>query len=77
MNKVMALAIMECQNKNTQMIKHFLQTFTKCLQDYTGINNYKFDPNRIMCDEGCANMNAIEEVFGKQFMACQRVVTCQ
>ena len=23
MNKVMALAIMECQNKNTQMIKHF------------------------------------------------------
>ena len=36
-NKVMALAIMECQNKNTQMIKHFLQTFNKCLQDYTGI----------------------------------------
>ena len=30
-----------------------------------------------MCDEGGASMNAIEEVFGKEFMACQRVVTCQ
>ena len=72
----MALAIMECQNKNTQMMKHFLQTFNKCLQDYTGID-YKFDPYGIMCDEGGANMNAIEEVFGKEFMAHQRVVTCQ
>ena len=72
----MALTIVECQNGNTQMIKHFLQTFNKCLQDYTGINNYKFDPYRIMCDEGGANMNAIEEVFGKQFMASQRVVKC-
>ena len=65
MNKVMALAIMECQNENTQMIKHFLQTFNKCLQDYTGIDDYKFDPYGIMCDEGGTNMNAIEEVFGK------------
>ena len=77
MNKVMALAIMECQNKNTQMIKHFLQTFNKCLQDYTGIGYYKFDPYGIMCDEGGTNMNAIEEVFGKEFMAHKRVVTCQ
>ena len=77
MNKVMALAIMECQNENTQMIKHFLQTFNKCLQDYTGIDDYKFDPYGIMCDEGGANMNAIEEVFGKEFMAHKRVVTCQ
>ena len=68
---------MECHNENTQMIKHFLQTFNKCLQDYTGIDDYKFDPYRIMCDEGGANMNAIEEVFGKEFMARQRVVTCQ
>ena len=59
MNKVIALAIMECQNKNTQMIKHFLQTFKKCLQDYTGIDDYKFDLYGIMCDEGGANMNAI------------------
>ena len=73
MNKVMALAIMECQNKNTQMIKHFLQTFNKCLQDYTGIDDYKFDPYGIMCDEGGTNMNAIE-VFGKEFMAHKRVV---
>ena len=77
MNKVMDLAIMECQNENTQMIKHFLQTFNKCLQDYTGINDYKFDPYGIMCDERGANMNAIEEVFGKEFMAHKRVVTCQ
>ena len=73
----MDLAIMECQNENTQMIKHFLQTFNKCLQDYTGINDYKFDPYGIMCDERGANMNAIEEVFGKEFMAHKRVVTCQ
>ena len=73
----MALVIMECQNENTQVIKHFFQTFNKCLQDYTGIDDYKFDPYRIMCGEGGANMNAIEEVFGKEFMAHQRVVTCQ
>ena len=48
----MALAIMECHNKDTQMIKHFLQTFNKCLQHYTGINDYKFDPYSIMCDDG-------------------------
>ena len=75
MNKVIALAIMECQNENTQMTKHFLQTFNKCLQDYTGID-YKFDPYGIMCDERGANMNTIEEVFRKEFMAHQRVVTC-
>ena len=77
MNKVMALAIMECQNENTQMIKHLLQIFNKCLQDYTGIDDYRFDPNGIMCDEGGTNMNTIEEVFGKEFMAHQRVVICQ
>ena len=71
MNKVMALVIMECQKENTQMIKHFLQTFNNCLQGYTRIDDYKFDPYGIMCDEGAANMNAIEEVFGKEFMACQ------
>ena len=48
MNKVMALSIMECQNENTQMIKHFLQTFNKCLQDYTGIDDYKFD-HLVLC----------------------------
>ena len=73
MNEVMALAIMECQNENTQTIKHFLQTFNKCLQDYTGINDCKFDPYGIMCDEGGTNMNAIEEVFGKEFMASKRL----
>ena len=30
-----------------------------------------------MCDEGGTNMNAIEEVFGKELMARKRVVTCQ
>ena len=73
----MALAIIEHQNKNTQMIKHFLQTFNKCLQGYTGIDDYKFDLYGIMCNEGGASMNAIEEVFGKEFMARKRVVTCQ
>ena len=72
-NKVMALAIMECQNKNRQMIKHFFQTFNKGLQDYTRIDNYKFDPDRIMCDERGANMNAIDEVFGHMPMAFQKL----
>ena len=33
----MALAIVECQNENTQMIKHLLQTFNKCLQHTQGL----------------------------------------
>ena len=65
MNKVVALAITECQCENIQMKKHSLQTFNKCLQDYTGIDDYKFDPYGVMCDKGGANMNAKEEVFGK------------
>ena len=37
MNKVMALAIMECQNEKTQMIKHFLQTFTNVYKITQGL----------------------------------------
>ena len=75
MNKVVNLAIMDCHKENTEMLTLFLELFNSSLQDLTGNSQYKFNPIGIMCDESGANMNAIERVFGKDFMA--RVVTCQ
>ena len=75
MNKVVNLAIMDCHKENTEMLTLFLELFNSALQDLTGNSEYKFNPIPVMCDESGANMNAIERVFGKDFMA--RVVTCQ
>ena len=75
MNKVVNLAIMDCHKENTEMLTLFLELFNSALQDLTGNSEYKFNPIHVMCDESGANMNAIERVFGKDFMA--RVVTCQ
>ena len=57
------------------MLTLFLELFNSALQDLTGNSEYKFNPIHVMFDESGANINAIERVFGKDFMA--RVVTCQ
>ena len=63
MNKVVNLAIMDCQKENTEMLTLFLELFNPALQDLTGNSEYKFNPICVMCDESGANMNAIERVF--------------
>ena len=41
----------------------------------SGIPGYKFNPQGIMCNEAGCNFNAIESVYGKEFLG--RTVTCQ
>ena len=89
MQQVVNLAMMDCERENTEMITLFLQKFNEALGNYKqdpnytfeALANYKQDPNYtsnpygIMCDENVANQLAIENVYGKDFLA--RVVTCQ
>ena len=75
MQQVLNLAIMDCERENTEMIMMFLQKFNEALADYKQDPNYTFNPYGIMCDENAANQLAIENVYGKDFLA--RVVTCQ
>ena len=73
--RVLNLAIMDCERENTEMITLFLQKFNEALADYKQDPNYTFNPYGIMYDENAANQLAIEKGFGKDFLA--RVVTCQ
>ena len=69
MNKFVNLTIMYCHRESTKILTLFPELFNSCLQDLTGNNQYKFDSDKIMCDESGVNMNAIEKVFGCQFMS--------
>ena len=74
MCRVMNLAIMECEHENIEMLTLFLNLFNSALQDLTGDTTYKFNPYGIMCNRNGANVNAIVNVFGKDFLT--RTVTC-
>ena len=73
--KVMRLASMECEHKNTECIAMFLDLFNKALQNKTGNSQYKFNPAGFMVDENGAKFNAIQRVLGMDVAAC--TVTCQ
>ena len=75
MQRVLNLAIMECERENTEMISLFLQKFNEALADYKQDPHYTFNPYGIMCDENAANQLAIEKVYGKELLT--RVVPCQ
>ena len=75
MQWVLNLAIMDCERETTEMITLSLQKFNEALADYKQDPNYTFNLYGIMCNENVANQLAIENVYGKDFLA--RVVTCQ
>ena len=72
--RVLNLAIMDCERENTEMIMLFLRKFNEALADYKQDPNYTFNPYGIMCNENAANQLTIETVYEKDFLA--RVVTC-
>ena len=53
----------------------FFKLLNEMLQKVSGKKNYKFNPWRFYVDEGGANKNAIQEVFGLK--ALRKTVTCQ
>ena len=75
MRRVMRLATMETERENTECFSLFLTIWNNLLAEVSGIPGYKFNPRGIMCDEAGCNFNAIEKVFGQEFLG--RTVTCQ
>ena len=75
MHHVMRLATMEAKRENTECFNLFLTLWNNLLAEVSGIPGYKFNPQGIMCDEASCNFNAIESVYGKEFLG--RTVTCQ
>ena len=75
MKCIMHLATMESEREDTESITLFLNLFNEVLRAVSGIENYKFNPIRIMCDEAGANFLGIEAALGKEFLA--KTVSCQ
>ena len=71
----MQLGTMESEREDTESITLFFNLFNEVLTAVSGINNYKFNPIRIMCDEAGANFLGIEAELGKEFLA--KTVSCQ
>ena len=51
MKCIMCLATMESEREDTDSITLFLNLFNDVLKAVSGIDNYKFNPIRIMCNE--------------------------
>ena len=75
MRRMRRLATMEVQRENTESVALFFKLFNKALQEYTGDDQYKFNPSVIMTDEAGANIQGLQQVFGPAFV--ERIVTCQ
>ena len=55
MKCIMCLATMESEREDTESITLFLNLFNEVLRAVSGIDNYKFNLIRIMCNEAGAN----------------------
>ena len=75
MRRLVRLAIMEAETENTECLTLFWQILNRMLCDYSGIQDYRFNPKGFMCDEHHANFTSIETVFGRD--AAARVKTCE
>ena len=76
LGEMLRLASMELRSENTEAIAKCLKNFNKILQDITGNPEYKFNPRTFMCDEGSANYQAVQLVYGAEFTR-ERVKGCQ
>ena len=69
------LATMECKREDTEMVSIFFRLFNEALAKHVGNENYKFNPLMICTDEAGAILQAIHNVFGKEYL--NRIVSCQ
>ena len=76
LKKLVRIASMEVKSESTQHIAIFWLLLNEVLEQYSGIQDYKFNPTTIIVDEAGANYCSIQEVFGKEFVT-KRVIGCQ
>ena len=72
---LMWLACIEAEMENTEISVLFLCLFNEALVKVKKQDGYRLNPYGIKCDENEANLNAVEEVFGRSFLT--KTVTCQ
>ena len=60
----MRIATMEAKKEDTPTMVMFFKLLNEMLRKVSGKKNYKFNPWSFYVDEGGANKNAIQEVFG-------------
>jgi hypothetical protein len=75
MRKLMCLAVMEAEEENTANLTMFWKLLNEMLQDFTGIDGYKFNPYGFIADENHANWNSLRAVYGDSVL--DRVVSCE
>ena len=59
---------MECKREDTEMVSIFFRLFNEALAKDVGDENYKFNPSMICTDEVGAILQAIRNVFGKEYL---------
>ncbi|KAL9963788.1 hypothetical protein ACROYT_G027330 [Oculina patagonica] len=75
LNELVNLATMECEAESSLVIQSFWNNVNEVLRDFTGDENYLFNPAGWMFDEAGGNWDAIENVFGKE--ALEQCVSCE
>ena len=68
MRRMNRLATMECKCEDTEMVSIFFRLFNEALAKHVGDENYKFNPSMICTDEAGAILQAIRNVFGKEYL---------
>ncbi len=74
LQKTLQLGSMEMRSESTVDLCIFFLVLNEMLQEYTGKEDYKFNPVSFICDHAGANYRAIEVAFGAQ-VAKTRVVS--
>ena len=69
------LATMDVKRDTTEVMVQFFNKFNEALQTYSGDKTVRFNPSFMISDHAGANINAVEQVFGKdmkekRYMGC-------
>ena len=75
MRRMKRLASMDVMKENKDLVVLFFCLFNSALQDYTGNENYMFNPPMFITDEAGMMHQGIHEVFGDSVL--EKVSTCQ
>ena len=69
------LAVMDVRGETKKDLKKFIELFNEILEEVTGQEGYKFNPRYFIVDHAGANFNALEDVYGEEFVST-RVMGC-
>ena len=68
MRRLLRLVSMEVRSEKTADIGLFWEQVSEILAKITNKDNYKFNPNYVMCDEAGANFTGTETVYDEKFV---------